>query len=89
MENAEVAAQLSRALYLALVLSMPAILVAAIVGVAFAVVQALTQIQEQTLTFAAKLVGTMVALALTVRWMGSELYQYASNLMDAIQFVGR
>jgi len=89
MDNAEVAAQLSRALYLSLMLSGPTILVAAIVGILFAVVQALTQIQEQTLSFAVKLLAVMAALAFTFQWMGSELYQFAFNLFDVIPSIGR
>ncbi len=89
METADVVMQMSRALYLVLMLSLPAIGGAAIVGILFAVVQALTQIQEQTLSFAVKLIATLAVLALTLRWMGVEVYQFTIGLFDAVQFVGR
>ena len=46
-----------------LLLSMPAIVVASVVGVLFSLFQALTQIQEQTLSFAIKLIAVGVTLA--------------------------
>ena len=78
----------NQALYLSLILSLPAILVAAIVGTLFAVVQALTQIQEQTLSFAVKLIASVAVLAFTARWMGGEMYQFTSILFNAIPTVG-
>jgi len=67
---------LSQALYLALALSMPAIVVAAVVGTLFALFQALTQIQEQTLSFAVKLIAVGLVLFLTASWMGTEMLNY-------------
>jgi type III secretion protein S len=67
---------LSQALYLALALSMPAIIVAAVVGTLFALFQSLTQIQEQTLSFAVKLIAVGLVLYLTASWMGGEMYNY-------------
>lgn len=79
----------THALYLSLLLSLPVIVVAAVVGTVFAVLQALTQIQEQTLSYAVKLIATVATLALTLRWMGSEMYQYAGLLFAQIPAVGR
>ncbi|WP_292933908.1 type III secretion system export apparatus subunit SctS [Noviherbaspirillum sp.] len=78
----------TQALYLSLMLSLPSIVVAAAVGTLFAIVQALTQIQEQTLSYVAKLVATFVTLLLTLRWMGIEIYQYSRILFDLIPGVG-
>lgn len=78
----------TQALYLSLMLSLPSIVVAAAVGTLFAIVQALTQIQEQTLSYVAKLVATFVTLLLTLRWMGIEIYQYSKILFDLIPSVG-
>ncbi|HJV80569.1 type III secretion system export apparatus subunit SctS [Noviherbaspirillum sp.] len=78
----------TQALYLSLMLSLPSILVAAAVGTLFAIVQALTQIQEQTLSYVAKLVATFATLLLTLRWMSIEIYQYATILFGLIPGVG-
>jgi type III secretion protein S len=89
MQLADLAIHISKGLYLVLILSMPSIIVAAVVGTLFALLQALTQIQEQTLSFAVKLVATLATLALTLRWMGVEVFQYTQNLFDLIPLVGR
>jgi type III secretion protein S len=54
-----------------------------------AVIQALTQIQEQTLGYAVKLIATAVALMLTLNWIGNEILQYTRQLFDLIPFIGR
>lgn len=62
MTSTDIVSFLVQALYLTLLLSMPTILVAAIVGTLFSLLQALTQIQEQTLSFAIKLIAVGVTL---------------------------
>jgi type III secretion protein S len=80
---------LHEALLLTLLLSMPAIAVASVVGVLFSLFQALTQIQEQTLSFAVKLIAVSVTLALSARWIGVELYNYTVTLFEAFAYAGR
>ncbi len=75
---------LHQGLLLTLVLSLPAILVASVVGVLFSLFQALTQIQEQTLSFAVKLIAVSVTLLLSARWMGIEIYNYTTVLFDIV-----
>jgi len=65
-----------QALILSLILSLPVILVASIVGLLFSLFQALTQIQDQTLSFAIKLIFIMITLYLTINWIAVQLYQY-------------
>ena len=69
-------------LTLTLILSMPAIAVAAIVGTLFSLLQALTQIQEQTLSFAIKLIAVGLTLFLTASWLGGELMNYTLAIFD-------
>lgn len=82
MDSPDLISYLSKALYLTLWLSLPPIIVAAIVGTLFSLFQALTQIQEQTLSFAIKLIAVMATLALTARWMGGELYNYTASIFE-------
>lgn len=82
MSSPEIVTTLIQALYLTLMLSMPAIVVASVVGTLFSLFQALTQIQEQTLSFAVKLIAVGVTLYLTAGWMGGELLNYAISLFD-------
>ncbi|WP_290922218.1 type III secretion system export apparatus subunit SctS [Halodesulfovibrio sp.] len=69
-----------QALILVLMLSMPSILVAALTGLLVSFLQALTQIQEQTLAFAIKLIGVTITIALTAGWLGGEIYNFALQL---------
>lgn len=89
MEPNDVVTYVSKALLLVLWLSLPPILVASIVGTLFSLLQALTQIQEQTLSFAVKLIAVGITLALTAHWMGGEIYNYTLALFDMFPRVGK
>ena len=52
-------------LYLAVLVSAPAVLASLVVGLVVSLFQATTQIQEQTLTFVPKLVGVVAILAIS------------------------
>lgn len=71
-----------QSLYLVLILSAPAVLVAMIIGLLISLVQATTQVQEQTLTFVPKLVAVMVILALTGPWLMVQLIAFTQNVLD-------
>ena len=71
-----------QALILSLLLSLPVVLVAAVVGLIFSIFQALTQIQDQTLSFAIKLIFVILVLYLTTDWVSSKIYRYAILLYD-------
>jgi type III secretion protein S len=85
----EVVVALVRALYLTMLLSLPAIVVAAVVGTLFSLLQALTQIQEQTLSFAVKLIAVGVTLFLTAGWVGGELLNYTLSIFESFPRVVR
>ena len=69
---------------LVVVLSAPPLIVAVIVGVLTSLVQALIQVQDQTLPFGIKLVAVGITLALTGRWIGVELIQFINLAFDMI-----
>ncbi len=71
-----------QAMILVLILSLPPILVASVVGILVAMVQAVTQIQEQTLSFAVKLVAVIITLILTAGWAGGEIYNFTMELFN-------
>ncbi len=81
MENFLVAIS-KQSLYLVLILSAPSVLVALLVGLAISLVQATTQIQEQTLTFVPKLVAVMMILALTGPWCMVQLMAFTKNILE-------
>jgi type III secretion protein S len=71
------------ALFLVLILSMPPIIVASVSGLLVSLLQALTQIQEQTLSFAIKLISVTITIALTATWLGGEIFLFAKKLFDS------
>ena len=73
-----------KAATLMLLLSGLPIIVATMVGLLISLLQALTQIQEQTLSFAVKLIAVAVTLLLSINWLGGELYNYTISILDAI-----
>ncbi|MBO9482699.1 MULTISPECIES: type III secretion system export apparatus subunit SctS [Gammaproteobacteria] len=75
----------AQALWLTLLLSMPPIIAASAVGLLISLIQALTQIQEQTLPFAFKLVAVIISIFLTSRWMGIEVYNFSVAVMDMFE----
>ncbi len=68
------------ALWLMLVLSAPAIVAATATGLLVSLLQAVTQIQEQTLAFAVKLVAVVVTLFITAGLLGETLQQFSLRL---------
>ncbi len=72
---------------LVLILSLPPIVAASVVGVLVSLVQALTQIQEQTLSFVLKLIAVIITLLMTTQWLGGELYQFSDRIFDAISTI--
>ncbi len=71
-----------QALLLILILSGPPILISMCVGLFVAVMQAATQIQEQTLSFTVKLIAVIFTLLLMGGWLGSQILQYANAIFQ-------
>ncbi|MFN3146715.1 MAG: type III secretion system export apparatus subunit SctS [Paracoccaceae bacterium] len=73
---------ISQAMILVMVLSMPPIVVASLVGIVVSLLQALTQVQEQTLSFAIKLIAVAVTLAAMAGILGSEMLNFTIELFE-------
>lgn len=76
------------ALLLVLILSAPAVLAALVVGLMVSVLQAATQLQEQTLSIAPKIVAVYVVLAITGLWMVNEVVRFATLLLGRLARIG-
>jgi flagellar biosynthetic protein FliQ len=72
-----------QALYLTLILTAPPVLTAMVLGLAVGIMQATTQVQEQTLTFVPKLIGIFVTLAVVGPWIFVQLMNFAASLLDS------
>jgi len=78
-----------QALWLVLLLAGPTVAAAAIVGILVAIIQAVTQIQEQTLQFALKFVVVVLSIFATASLMGGSLYQFSNRIFTEFpQMVG-
>lgn len=67
----------SQAMLLVLTSSLPPIIVATAVGLAIALFQALTQIQDQTLPFAVKIIATFLVIVYAMNYVFGDLYNFA------------
>ena len=72
------------AIWTILAASAPAIGVAMLVGIVIALLQALTQVQELTLTFIPKIVAILAVCAVTATFMGGQIAALAQQLYDRI-----
>ncbi len=71
-------------IFVTLKLGAPTMVLALVVGLAVAFFQALTQIQEMTLTFVPKLIIILLSLLLFLPFMLQTLTTFTQNLMDRI-----
>lgn len=84
MDKTAIINLVEQALQLILIISLPPILITAVVGIGVSLVLALTQLQEQTVTFLFKLVAIIIGLMIIGLWVGEDLAQftiYAFNLI--------
>lgn len=68
------------ALWLVLLLSAPLIVAASIVGLIVAILQAATQLQEQTLAFTVKFVTIVIVLFMSASMIGGSLFHFADRI---------
>lgn len=90
MPNADALIGLAKeALLLTLVLTAPPVLAAMVVGLVISILQATTQIQEQTLTFVPKLVTIVLVLAFVGPQMFEQLVTFTGRLFTRFPFMGQ
>ncbi len=83
--TAPVAIDIARdALWVLLVVAGPLMLIALVIGFGISLLQALTQIQEQTLTFVPKLVAMSLGLVIFLPLMGDSLGGLMQRLMERV-----
>ncbi|HRK02587.1 MAG TPA: flagellar biosynthesis protein FliQ [Oligoflexia bacterium] len=72
------------ALKVAIFLAGPILLVAMIVGIAISMLQAVTQINEATLSFVPKILAISIVLVVTAPWMIETITTYTTELIQQI-----
>ncbi|KQW22386.1 flagellar biosynthetic protein FliQ [Afipia sp. Root123D2] len=84
MTGAEVLDVARDAIWTIVIVSLPLLLVGLVVGVAISLVQALTQIQEQTLVFVPKILAIFVTLLLALPFMADALHGQMMRISSRI-----
>ncbi|WP_274425784.1 flagellar biosynthesis protein FliQ [Chelativorans sp. YIM 93263] len=73
------------AIWTVLIASSPAVIVGMVVGIGIALVQALTQVQEITLTFVPKIVAILLAVAISGPFVGAQISSFSNVIFQRIQ----
>ena len=73
------------AMWTLIVASSPAVIAAMVVGLGIALLQALTQVQEVTLTFIPKILAIFATVALTSTFIGTQMGKLSTSVYSHIQ----
>lgn len=82
MDLQQASALVRETLTLALIISAPMLLIGLVVGIIVSLLQAVTQIQEQTLSLIPKLAAMVGAAIVLMPWIGHQLMQYAIEMFS-------
>lgn len=85
MNQADALDIVQSALWTVIVASGPAVAAAMAVGVVIALLQALTQVQEITLTFIPKIIAILVVCAVTAPFIGTVIFTFAEQVYARIE----
>lgn len=85
MNEADALEMLQRSILTVLIITGPLVAAALLVGVGAALVQALTQVQEMTLTFVPKILAMLVVLSLASPFIGAKMKSFTEALYARIE----
>ena len=88
MSQSDVMTVIQQGIYTVLLVSAPLLGISLLVGLVISIFQASTQIHEQTLTFAPKIIAIFITLIFFGPWMMNKLIDYANMVFDYIARVG-
>jgi len=74
----------SEAVKMVLFISLPMLAVALVVGIAISLFQAVTQIQEMTLTFVPKIIAVFAAMIIAAPWMTERMVTFTRDIFNMI-----
>ncbi len=84
MEYEDVVRLTSEALTLCVIVSLPAVLVSAVVGLLVSFFQAITSLQDSSISQGIKLLAVAVVVMISAPWAGVTLLRYYENIMSAV-----
>ena len=84
MNDGDVTAVAGKAIWVTLQLGGPVLIVGLIIGLVVSIFQAVTQIQEQTLSFIPKVLGLVVVIVVAGPWMLEQILAWTTELYGSI-----
>ncbi|MCM2472832.1 flagellar biosynthetic protein FliQ [Rhizobium sp. CG5] len=85
MNEADALDIMQAAVWTVLISSGPAVMAAMIVGVTIALIQALTQVQEMTLTFVPKILAIMITIGISAPFVGAQISLFSNLVFSRVQ----
>ncbi len=85
MNEADALDIMQSAIWTILVASGPAVAAGMIVGILIALIQALTQVQEMTLTFVPKILAIMITIGISAPFVGGQISLFANLVFSRVQ----
>jgi Flagellar biosynthesis pathway, component FliQ len=85
MNEADALDILQAAIWTIIIASGPAVAAGMIVGVLIALIQALTQVQEMTLTFVPKILAIMITIGISAPFVGAQINLFTTLVFSRIQ----
>lgn len=89
MNEAVVLGLAKEAMFVSLEVGAPILGVSLVIGIVVSIIQAVTQVNEMTLTFVPKLIGVFVAMLIFGPWMMSTLLDFSAGLFANMAQYGR
>ncbi|PYB77501.1 MULTISPECIES: flagellar biosynthesis protein FliQ [Rhizobium] len=85
MNEADALDIMQSAIWTILIASGPAVAAGMIVGIVIALIQALTQVQEMTLTFVPKILAIMITIGISAPFVGAQISLFANLVFSRVQ----
>lgn len=89
MDQATVIDLIQRVVWMMFLLSAPILVVSMVVGLGISILQAVTQIQESTITFVPKILAALLVLVLTSPWLIGTMVDYCDALFRDLERVAQ
>lgn len=89
MDQSQIITIGARAMWVTMELSLPVLAASLVVGLLVSVFQAVTQLQEPTLTFIPKILAVIVVIVLAGPWMMNTIVDYTHEIFVGVEMVGR
>ena len=84
MDSSEAVDLARQAVILLLMVSAPILIVGMCVGLAVSILQAVTQVQEQTLSFVPKIVAMLATAVIVAPWASAKMLEFAGQMFGTL-----